>query len=293
MTESPRPPRLQAPPFACDTHMHIYEKRFPILPDAVPPPEAPVAAYRAVQRRLGIARAVIVQPNAYGKDNRCTLEAIAALGLDTARGIAVIDEATPDAEIEHLTRAGIRGIRFHLMPRGYLGWDVIEALSARVQPFGWHSQIQLDGRSFPEREAVLRRLPGTIVVDHVGRFHDPVPPEHPAFQSLLRLIDTGRFWVKLSAPYESLSREGPPRWGDVGALAKALVAHAPERMLWASNWPHPGQPTLPDDADLLDLLLDWAPDEATRRRILVDNPAALYGFKGAPRLRAAPGCGGR
>jgi D-galactarolactone isomerase len=278
MAETTKKPRLQAPPRSCDTHMHIYEKRFPLVAGAVVPPEAPVAAYRTVQKRLGIERAVIVQPNAYGADNTCTVEAIAELGLATARGVGVIELATPDAEIERLTRAGIRAIRFHLMPKGYLGWDVIETLSARVQPFGWHSQIQLDGRQFPDREAILKRLPGTIVVDHVGRFHDPVPIDHAAFKSLQRLIDTGRFFVKLSAPYESESRDGPPLYRDVGALAKALVRQAPERMLWASNWPHPGQKTIPDEADLLDLLLDWAPDEATRQRILVDNPAALYGF---------------
>lgn len=278
MTESKKTPRLPAPAGTCDTHMHVYEKRFPLLPGSVPPPEAPVSAYREVQRRLGITRAVIVQPNAYGRDNACTLEAIAALGLDRARGIAVIDHETQDAEIELLTRAGIRGIRFHLLPKGYLGWDVIEELSARVQDFGWHSQIQLNGREFPEREALLKRLPGRIVVDHVGRFHDPVPVDHPSFKSPQRLIDTGRFWVKLSAPYKSISRDGPPHYRDVGTLAKALVKQAPDRMLWASNWPHPGQSHVPDDADMLDLMLDWAPDDATRRKILADNPADLYGF---------------
>ncbi len=182
MAETKKPPRLQAPPGTCDTHMHVYEKRFPLLPGSVPPPDAPVSSYREVQQRLGLSRAVIVQPNAYGKDNSCTLEAIAALGLDKARGIAVIDRDTTDAEIEHLTKAGISGIRFHLLPKGYLGWDVIEALSARVQSFGWHSQIQLNGREFPEREALLKRLPGTIVVDHVGRFHDPVPVDRSRVQ---------------------------------------------------------------------------------------------------------------
>lgn len=275
---SPRMPRLKAPPGTCDTHMHIYERRFAVVPGAVPPPEAPVSAYREVQRRLGLERTVIVQPNAYGKDNTCTLEAIAALGIDKARGIAVIDGETQDAEIERLTNSGVRGIRFHLLPKGYLGWDVIEELSARVQPFGWHTQIQLNGHDFPKHEAVLKRLPGTIVVDHVGRFHDPVPVDHQSFKSLQRLVDTGRFWIKLSAPYESISRDGPPLYRDVGALAKALVSQAPQRMLWASNWPHPGQSHVPDDADMLDLLLDWASDDATRRKILVDNPAQLYGF---------------
>lgn len=278
MSAALKKPRLQAPPGACDTHMHIYEPRFPILPGAAVPPVAPVSAYRKVQRRLGTERAVVVQPNAYGKDNSCTLEAIAALGITRARGIAVIDGATPDAEIERLTRAGIRANRFHLMKPGFLGWDVIETLSARVQPFGWHAQVQFNGHEFPDREAVLKRLPGIVVIDHVGRFHDPVPVDHPAFKALQRLVDTGRFYVKLSAPYESISRDGPPLYRDVGALAKALVNQAPERMLWASNWPHPGQKTVPDDADMLDLLLDWAPDAVTQRRILVDNPAALYGF---------------
>lgn len=271
-------PRLVAPPGACDTHMHVYEKRFPLLPGAVVPPDAPVSAYRLVQQRLGLERTVVVQPNGYGKDNSCTLEAIAALGLARARGIGVIDRATPEAEIARLTEAGIRAIRFHLLLKGYLGWDAIEELSARVQQFGWHSQVQLNGHEFAEREAILKRLPGTVTIDHVGRFHDPVPVDHPSFKALQRLVDTGRFYVKLSAPYESLSRDGPPHYRDVGALAKALVRQAPERMLWASNWPHPGQPNIPDDADMLDLLLDWAPDETTRHRILVDNPARLYGF---------------
>jgi D-galactarolactone isomerase len=273
-----RKPRLTAPPGSCDTHMHIYEKRFPLMPDAVVPPEAPVAAYREVQRRLGIERTVIVQPNAYGKDNSCTLEAIAALGIERARGVGVIDAATPDAEITRLTDSGIRAIRFHLLPKGYLGWDVIEALSARVQRFGWHSQVQLNGRELEGREDILRRLPGTVVIDHVGRFHEPVAVDHPSFKALQLLVDGGRFYVKLSAPYESQSRDGPPLYRDVGALAKALVRQAPERMLWASNWPHPGQAHLPDEADLLDLLLDWAPDPKTQQLILVDNPARVYGF---------------
>ncbi len=271
-------PRLKAPPGTCDTHMHVYESRFPLVADAVAPPDAPVAAYRLVQQRIGSERTVVVQPNGYGRDNRCTLEAIAALGIVRARGIGVIETTTPDAEITRLTDAGIRAIRFHLLPKGYLGWDVIEALSARVQPFGWHSQVQLNGREFADREAILKRLPGTIVIDHVGRFHDPVPVDHPSFKALQRLVDTGRFYVKLSAPYESQSRDGPPLYRDVGALAKALVRQAPERMLWASNWPHPGQAHVPDDADMLDLLLDWAPDPKTQKRILVDNPATVYGF---------------
>ena len=134
---------------------------------------------------------------------------------------------------------------------------------------------------------MLRRLPATLVVDHNGKFLEPVAPSHPGFQALLRLVETGRCWVKVSAPYET-SRQGPPLYGDVGVLAKALIRAAPERMVWASNWPHPtALANLPDDGALLDLLLEWTDDEGVRRRILADNPAELYGF--APLAAQADG----
>ncbi len=279
MAEQDSRPRLKAPPGACDTHMHIYEDRFPAAPTALlKPPPATVAEYRKLQQRLGLTRTVIVQPSTYGTDNRCTLAAIAALG-DGARGVAVVDTSVTDEELARLTKAGIRGIRFLMLKGGALPWDILETMAARVHRFGWHVQLQLDGRELPDREALLRRLPGTLVVDHVGKFFEPVPVDHPAFRVLTRLVEGGRTWVKLSAPYE-VSKKGPPNYDDVGALAKALVKLAPERMVWASNWPHPSvsKDEAPDDAVLLDVLLDWAPDDATRRRILVDNPAELYGF---------------
>jgi D-galactarolactone isomerase len=272
-------PRLIAPPGACDTHMHIYDRRFPTAPTALlTPPDAGVAAYREVSQRLGIERTIVVQPTTYGRDNRCTLEAIAALGAN-ARGVAVVDETVTDVELERLSRAGIRGVRFHMLPGGALPWEILETVTARVQPFGWHVQLQFDGREFPAHEALIRRLPGTLVIDHTGKFLEPVAPDHPAFRVLLNLVEAGRTYVKLSAPYE-VSKVGPPHYGDIGALAKSLVSAAPERMLWASNWPHPSVPAnrKPDDAQLLDVLLDWVADEPTRRAILVTNPARLYGF---------------
>ncbi|HTO85439.1 MAG TPA: amidohydrolase family protein [Methylomirabilota bacterium] len=272
-------PRLKAPPGACDTHMHFYDAKFPMAPTAfIRPPPASVADYRKMQQRLGLTRVVIVQPSTYGTDNRCTLEAMAALG-DSARGVAVVDTSVSDDELTRLTKAGIRGIRFLMLKGGALPWEILETMAARVHPFGWHVQLQLDGRELPEREAMIKRLPGTLVIDHVGKFLEPVTVDHPGFKVLQRLLDNGRTWMKLSAPYE-VSKKGPPNYDDVGALAKAMVKQAPERMLWASNWPHPSAPKddMPDDAVLLDTLLDWAPDEATRRRILADNPAKLYGF---------------
>ncbi len=272
-------PRLKAPPGACDTHMHFYDDRFPIAPTALlKPPNATVPQYRELQRRLGLTRTVIVQPSTYGTDNRCTLEAMAALG-DSARGVAVVDTSVSDAELQHLTKAGMRGIRFHMLKGGALPWEILETMAARVHEFGWHVQLQLDGRELPDREAMVKRLPGTLVIDHVGKFLEPVPVDHPAFRVLARLVEGGKTWVKLSAPYE-VSKKGPPNYDDVGALAKALIRLAPDRMVWASNWPHRsvGKDEAPDDAMLLDTLLDWAPDEKIRNCILADNPAKLYGF---------------
>ena len=143
------------------------------------------------QQRLGITRTVVVQPSTYGADNRCTLAAIAALG-DSARGIAVVDTSVTDAELDRLTKAGIRGIRFHMLPGGALPWDILETMAARVGNFGWHVQLQLDGRTLPDREPLLKKLPGTLVVDHVGKFLEPVPADHPGMKVLLRLLDNGR-----------------------------------------------------------------------------------------------------
>ena len=272
-------PRLTAPPGACDTHMHIYDDKYPVAPTATfkPPPGA-IKDYLAMRARIGIARTVVVQPSAYAADNRCTLEAMAAMG-GSARGIAVVEPGVDDAELDRLTKAGMCGIRYFMLPGGVLPWESLESVAARVGAFGWHVQLQLDGRLLPEREAMLKRMKGTLVIDHNGKFLEPVAVDHPSFKCLLRLLENGRTWVKLSAPYET-SKKGPPLYPDVGALAKALVKAAPERCVWASNWPHPSIPRAqcPDDADLLDLLFDWAPDEAVRNKILADNPAKLYGF---------------
>jgi D-galactarolactone isomerase len=258
--------------------MHIYNDKFPLAPTAAfKPPNASVADYMKVRERVVITRTVVVQPSSYGKDNSCTLEAMAAIG-PSARGIAVVDASATDKEMERLTKAGIRGIRFFMLKGAPLPWEELDRLAARVNEFGWHAQLQLDGRDLPDREAQIRRWPGTLVIDHTGKFLEPVPVDHPGFRVLVKLVEAGKTWVKLSAPYET-SKKGPPNYDDVGVLAKQLVRTAPDRMVWASNWPHPTPGIAkPDDAQLLDVLLDWAPDEATRHKILVDNPAKLYGF---------------
>src|SRR4029077_1109986 len=182
-----------------------------------------------------------------------------------------------DAELQRLTDAGIRGARFQMLPGGPLPWDALEPVASIIAGFGWCIQLQLDGRLLAEREALLKRLPCRLILDHVGKFLEPVPVEHSGFRTILHLIDGGRTWLKLAGAYET-SKAGAPLYPDVGALAKAAIAAAPERMIWASNWPHVSVQDPPDDAALLDLLFDWAPDVAVRHRILVENPAELYGF---------------
>lgn len=270
-------PKLAAPPGTCDTHMHVYgpAKRYPEAPTSrLTPPYAPLSEYRKVMARLGVARVVVVQPSSYGFDNNCTLDAVAELG-DAARAVVVVGSDEREADLARLTGLGARGVRFHMFPGGVLSWNDLEPTAARVHAFGWHVQLQMDGRELPERVDLLARLPCPLVIDHTGKFLEPVGLDHPGFRALLRLVESGRVWVKLSAPYET-SKSGPPRFEDVGALAGALAKAAPDRMLWATNWPHPSVQQKPDDAMLLDVLGDWIGDEATIRRILVDNPAKLY-----------------
>ena len=275
-------PRLRAPPGAWDSHIHVLDPRFPVVAGAVyQPPVATAADYRALQRRLGLQKVLVIQSSTHGTDHACLLDAIGQLGPG-ARGVAMVDAAVTTAELGRLTDGGVRGARCLMTPGGVLSWEEVPALAGRIQEFGWHTNLQMRGHAFPERFETIRALPGAVVIDHLGLFSRPVPPDHPEVAVLLRLLDTGRVWVKLSAPYGG-GRMGPPPFEAAWPLARALVRHAPERMLWGSDWPHtfmtevyklpPG-----DTAALLDLLLDWTDDELVRRRILVGNPEALFGW---------------
>ncbi len=276
---SARRPALAVPAGATDTHIHIYREEVSPAPGGPPlPGHFPVEKYREVQQRLGLERVIVVQPNAYQFDNRVTLEAMRAFGPQ-ARGVAVIRPDAAEDEIERLTNAGVVGQRIFQLPWGAVNFERMHEVMARVHPFGWFANLQLDGRELPRWEDSIRKLPGRFVIDHIGKFLEPVAVEAESFKVLLRLLDTGRCWVKLAAAYET-SKTGAPHYADVTQLAKALARHAPERMLWASNWPHPSAPKdrVPDDADLLDLLLDWVPDGRDRQKILVENPCDLYGY---------------
>ncbi|MBB3773042.1 D-galactarolactone isomerase [Angulomicrobium tetraedrale] len=276
-----RPPAFRPPPGACDCHMHIYGPAalYPPAPSSPFPPVAggDIATYLKVRAALGLTRAVVVQPSVYGFDNRATLDAMAMLG-DDARGVAVVPPDVDDAELERLTGLGIRGIRFFMIGGGALGWDDLDTLAAKTAAFGWHVQMQMDGRLLADEVDRLSRLPGRLVIDHNGKFLEPVGLDHPGFLALRRLLDAGRTYVKTSGVYET-SRFGAPDYADVAVLARALIAQAPERCLFATNWPHPSKPgNPPDDAKLIDQFGDWCSSEAIATRIMVDNPADLYGF---------------
>jgi D-galactarolactone isomerase len=278
----PRTPKLKAPPGACDCHLHIYgpRDRYPWVAVKNRPflDDSRLEHYLKVRDRLGLARTVVVQATQYNTNNECLLDTVAALGAN-GRGIAVVDPAIPDAELERLNAGGVRGLRFGIELANGMQPDALETMAARIAPFGWHIQY----RSWPEEQldldARFRKLPVPVVFDHMANIApDKGGADHPAFKALLRLLETGRVWVKLSAPYQ-LSRSGAPDYADYRAQGRAFVKAAPDRMVWGTNWPHPRVDAKPDEADLLDTLFDWTEgDEKTIRKILVDNPARLYGF---------------
>ena len=272
------PASLKAPANATDCHHHIYDSRFPVDPKAtLRPGDATVADYRALQRRIGTTRNVVVQPSTYGTDNRCMLDALAQFG-PTARGVAVVDTSVADDELARLNAAGVHGIRFNLVQTGATTIEMVAPLAARVAKLGWHVQIHARPTLIVGNAALWRDLPCQAVFDHMGHPQEPAGANDPVVGLLGELARDGRAWVKLSGVYMD-SKVGPPSYADCTAVARAYIEAAPARMVWGSDWPHPTEKTTkPDDAILFDLLGQWAPDAATRTRILVDNPARLYGF---------------
>jgi predicted TIM-barrel fold metal-dependent hydrolase len=270
-------PNLKAPANACDCHMHIYDSRFPAAPNArLRPPDALVPDYKLLQKRIGTTRNVVVTPSTYGTNNSATLDAMAQIGNST-RGVAVVDTTVTDGELKRLNDLGVRGIRFNLVQAGATTVEMLEPLSKRVNDLGWHVQLNARPELTVEIEDVLLRSPAPLVFDHLAHIPRDVGVEHPAFKTMRKLIDKGHTWVKLSGAYQD-TKVGAPTYADAAPVAQAYVKAAPERMVWGSDWPHPTEKDKPDDAVLFDLLSLWVPDEATRNRILVQNPEALYGF---------------
>lgn len=271
-------PKITVPLNATDCHHHIYDSRYPIdASSALRPDDATIADYRLLQKRLGTTRNIIVQPSTYGVDNSLLVDALQEFGLANTRGIAVVNDAVTEAELARLDRAGVRGIRFNLsQPGSANSLDMLLPLAARIQPLGWHVQVVAKADQIYEASSLWQQLPCPVVFDHLGHV---MRVDHPAFAVIAGLLRQGKGWVKLSGAY-ILSKTGGPAYGDRREVARGFVEIAPEQLLWGSDWPHPTKKNdqKPDDAVLLDLLAEWAPDEAVRNRILVDNPARLYGF---------------
>ncbi len=274
------PPKTKAPPNATDCHHHIYSSHFKIDPNSkLRPGDASVADYRLLQKRIGTSRNVIVQPSTYGIYNDGLIEALGECG-PTARGVAVVNTSVTDDELKRLNAAGVRGVRFNLAtPGGATNMEMLEPVAKRVTPLGWHIQFNMSADTALAARDVLNRLPCPIVFDHLAHMPEPAGISHPAFAVVVDLLQKGKAWLKLSGAYAD-TKIGPPSYADSTAVAQAYVKAAPERLVWGSDWPHPTEQskTLPDDALLFDLLAQWAPDEKVRNRILVDNPAKLYGF---------------
>jgi predicted TIM-barrel fold metal-dependent hydrolase len=272
-------PKLKAPPNATDCHHHIYNAKYPVDPKAtLRPGDALVEDYRALQRRIGTTRHVLVQPSTYGTDNRCHLEALAVFG-PTARMVAVVNDSVSTEELKRLHALGVRGIRFNLAQAGATTPEMIEPLSTRINDLGWHIQINATAAKIMEIMPILERVPSPVVFDHLAHIPQPEGVSHPLYAKVRALMDKGRGWVKLSGAYAD-TKVGPPTYADSSAVARAYAKAVPERCVWGSDWPHPSEQSkeLPDDAILFDLLIDWVPDEKVRHRVLVENPAILYDF---------------
>ena len=254
-------PHFVPPAGAIDCHFHTYDKNYPVTKGAtLLPDDALPDDYRALQRRIGTTRGVIIQPSTYGTDNRLQIASRRALGADNFRVIAVVAEDISEAELRRLDEQGVRGVRFNLGFPGVLTIESLKPLAPRLADLGWHCQINMRPKQIEDNADLLGL-------------------ESAPYKIIRGLLDRGKTWVKLSGPYVS-SKQGAPDYAEAGAVAAAYVKAAPERLVWGSDWPHPSEPKerKPDDARLFDLFAQCAGDDVAFKRILVDNPAELYGF---------------
>ncbi len=274
-----RKPSWEVPPGAADCHAHVFgpRERYPYAANRYyTPPPVFLRDYIATHDAMGITRGVLVQSAVHGANNAVILDAIAR-HPGRLRGVALIDDGFDDAALETLHRGGVRGFRANLVAKIGVQLDAARHLAQRVAPLGWHVQFLLDAEAFPDLDRTFGSFPTPVVIDHMGRPDPARGVDAPGFQALIRLLRAGKGWTKLSAPYRT-SRRHPP-YADMDQFAQALIAAAPDRLVWGSDWPHVTLETpMPNDGDLLDRLATWAPDANVRRRILVDNPIALYGF---------------
>jgi D-galactarolactone isomerase len=268
------PPIHALPPGATDCHLHIFDSRFRLPDDSQPRyAAANVDSYRLMMRRLGLSRCVIVAPSTYGVDNACLLDALDQFG-SAARGVAIVAPDAPMHELRTLGDGGVRGARFYFN-KLVRSAEQTMGFARRAADIGWHVElVATPSDRLIANEALIGALPCQVVIDHFGHVPQPDGTAHPASAVLLRLLDKGHVWIKLSAPYRS-SVAGAPDFADLDALARTLIAARPDRIVWGTDWPHTGF-AAPDPARLVDRITLWTTSQKVRHGILVDNPDALY-----------------
>jgi predicted TIM-barrel fold metal-dependent hydrolase len=276
----PNKPKLKAPPGACDTHIHLFgpAAKYPFAPDSpYIAHDALPETFMALQDTLGMSTAVIVSPGGYGR-NYSLLADVLTKYPKRFRGIALLRDDTPSSEIGRLTTLGVRGMRMMSQKRGQHVPNYSRDIAARVHEHGWHIQFYPHGTDIVEYADKLMALPNPIVLDHFASIPAKGGVDQPAVKAVLKMLDSGRVWLKLSGPMRCTDE--PPPYPSLTPLAHVFVKHAPDRMVWGSDWPHVNLDgmVMPNDGDLLDLLAEWVPDAAVRNRILTQNPKALYGF---------------
>ena len=268
---------MTAPPAgACDAHSHVFDARFPAGPSPYALPVADLDTHAAVRAQLGVPRGVIVQPAPYGRDPACLLDALAR-ARGTLRGVMIADETVSDAELERWHAAGVRGLRFVELRApggsgrypGSIGVEALHALAPRLRAIGWAAHVWATAAQLADLLPSLVPLRIPLVLDHMAM---PAAPDDPAFNAVLRHVRDGAVWVKLTLP-----RLGTP-YAQWRGLHAALVAANDERLIWGSDWPHVRMEPAPDTGALLDLALEWLGDEATVRRVMVENAEGLFGF---------------
>ena len=276
-----RKPKFVAPPLACDAHCHIFgpAARFPYHPtSSYWPPDSPFEGLQKLHSILGFQRAVIVHASCHGPDMRATLDAIAR-SKGAYRGTAIIDESYTDKDFERMQEGGIRAVRFnfvkHLGGRPDMGF--FNKTIQKLKFFKWHLILHLDSTDLVEFRDLFMKIPVPMVIDHMGRVKAADGLQQEPFKILLGFLKNENFWVKVCGA-ERVSSLGPP-FTDAVPFAQALIEAAPDRILWGTDWPHPNVGKhMPNDGDLVDLFPLMAPDPALQKKILVDNPARLYGF---------------
>ena len=281
-----RSPKIPFPSGAVDCHAHICgpATEFPYASERIyTPPDATLEAYQSLLKMLHVDRAVLVQPSVYGTDNRAMLAALKQYPQQF-RGVAVISSNpndTTEKELENLHQAGVRGIRCNIVdvadPSAGLPMENLKALASKIKPFGWHLELLMHVNEYPNIATVFEDFPVDLVFGHFGYSHAKHGINNKGFQGLLELLKSGRAWVKMTGPYRICDGDLP--YADMRPLNDAVIAANPKRLIWGSDWPHVMvKKQMPHDADLCDLLGDWASDPNLKKSILVDNPCMLYDF---------------